>query len=141
MGALTILWELISGGFTKILPFLLKYWKEVLIAALVAGFLWYNHERTVTIENLQAQVVKLQKANEDCKAAIDTRNTEIDAQKKKSDEEIKKTQEQAAAIIAQKKKENDNLLKKLKEKPLATTCTGAIDELRQAPKGDLKWQK
>ena len=136
-----------AGFFLKILEsgavnFLKKYWREAIIVILVLGVWWYHHSRTVQIENLQTQVVQLEKDNTACKTALNMQNSVIDAQNKKSQQAIADTQKKAQEEAAKKQKEYETAINKLKNRPIAQTCTGAITELRDsATKGDMSWSK
>lgn len=136
----------------KILAFVVQYWKELLIAAMVSTLLYQNFSETrfvfgaETIPSLEMRLEAAKKAVDVCKAgneklveAIDERNSEVQKWK-----EITNTLQNDIDNLST---ELDNMRTTTKKdvavilnNPTPKTCEAAIDYLRDGRK-DLQWEK
>jgi len=134
----------------KILAFVVKYWKELLLAGMVFTLLYQNFSETrfvfgaETIPSLEMRLeaaknaVKVCKAgNDKLSAAIDERNEEVQKWKGITT----KLQHDVNALngkLTKMRKATKNDVKVILHDPTPKTCEGAINYLRDGRK-DLKW--
>ena len=134
-GALMLLKLRSFGGFLKV------NWKLAVIGVLVVGIGLYHWNRSRIITNLEKEVARLKIDFANCQGALDGQNKVIDKvttdTKKLLEEERNKTR---AAIEAERQASKARI-EGLRNRQLAQTCEGAIDELRQQAIGELRWEE
>ncbi len=136
----------------KMLPFIIKYWKELLLALMVSTLLYQNFSETrfvfgaETIPSLEMRLEAATKAVNVCKEgnlkleqAIDNRNSEVQKWK-----EITNTLQNDIDNLSIELDDMRTSTKKdvavILNDPTPKTCEAAIDYLRDGRK-DLKWDE
>lgn len=136
----------------KIIGFIVKFWKEILLALMVFTLLYQNFSETrfvfgaETIPSLEMRLEAATKAVNVCKAgnvkleqAIDDRNTEVQKWK-----EITNTLQDNIDNLSTELDDMRTTTKKdvavIFNDPTPKTCEAAIDYLREGRK-DLKWEE
>lgn len=134
----------------KILAFVVQYWKELLLAAMVSTLLYQNFSETrfvfgaETIPSLEMRLDAATKAVDVCKAgnvklteAIDERNAEVVKWKEITStlqDDIDNLSTELDDMRQTTKKDVATILKD----PTPKTCEDAIEYLREGRK-DLQW--
>ena len=116
-----------------------KHWKIAVIVVLVAGIGYYHWDRTRTIEALRADVLTLEQNIANCKGALGSQNSVIDQSATRSKEVIALEKAVTQAAIELEQAKTQAAIERLQGKELAATCDGAIQELIEGARGDLKW--
>ena len=122
--------------------FVMKYWAIIVLILLVLGVWWYHNNLTKTIENLHAEVTRLNVELSSCNGALTNQNSAIAVISQSGQSTITKVKKETAAKIAKLQSNLQLALDALQSQPVAQTCEAAIEELRSKAQGsELKWEK
>lgn len=147
------------GGFIGWIPkafaFVIKYWKECLVAGLVATVFYQNFMTTEwlkwvgvrTIPGIERElVVKTEQleacedSREELKSEIESVNTQIDQWASVS-QQLQSQHDELVAEIGEMRRRSEEAVQDILEGPTPETCEAAIDFLKDAAQGDLRWQR
>lgn len=129
----------------KILPFVLQYWKQILVVVVIGVVAWQLHHKTtiineqkITINQLQSDLAtEVRKAN-NYLATVEDQNKKIEAAAKKTKDD-QKALDDLAVDLAKKKAANDALINKIRTQPLPTDCLSRDKFMKDNLENVIKW--
>lgn len=142
-------WTLLIKAFIntkKFGEFVADNWKGFAIVILIVSIGAY-HTRHInqiqslndTITELRDQLAKEKQKVAKCHGALNTQNVIIDAVSQAGNQILAEERERAAKLAKENREVFAAHITNIINRPVAVDCAGAIRELVDAPKGDLKW--
>lgn len=160
LGAINMIFapaKIISGAKSSI-AFVVKYWKQLLIGALVflvfhQNFMQFEFLKIVgvrtipgieqqykdDIDRLKIDLSDCRQSNERLKGAIESVNTQVDKWANVSSQ-LQKQHDELVEEITKMRKDTEQTVQNIFDEPTPETCEAAFDYLKDAAKSEeLRW--
>lgn len=135
--------------------FVIKHWKECLFAGMALTIFYQNFMDTEVLKWVgvrtipgierqlavtEAQLTECENSREALKKAIETVNAQVDQWANVSSQ-LQQSHNALVAELNKMKKDSQKIVDDILKGPTPETCEAAIEFLKEAAQGDLKWRR